>query len=435
MSYAWADVTATGSPYPAPETIRLAGGFAAAPRALAPPTAAGTRRLPSAPKAPSLMSARRAIPILFVASIFILPPRPRKRCVCFTPRTAGLPRTSPTASFTEPIPPLSSTTPPLQTGHWDLLLSDLRSGLVQQHRGGFYRCSRSGQQSAVWIQGCQRRHRHAECQNFLGQTYNNLSGNWRFDNVTVGGTSGTPPPAIAFDPNATVDNPFTNTYTDNPAWRTNISAIYVNGLILTNTAYTTNYCGRNRLQSREIRSPPGQRSVKYFHHFARVWNGEGVPAAGRRGGHETGLHHPGRRPLGQRRHLDRQSRFSRFRPIRQRHHESLRQCHDHCSRRRCRRLDFGWRHPTGVSQRPDRLHQLDGHRQRLIARFRCLHHVHGGWLRCDLQHEFSHCSTLARRRFRSRRATWPSFRLTRWTTTRPSASSKSILPPLAKPRR
>ena len=80
-------------------------------------------------------------------------------------------------------------------------------------------------------------------QNFLGQSYNNLSGNWRFDNVTVGGTSGTPPPAIAFDPNATVDNPFTNTYSDNPGWRTNISAIYVNGVALTNTAYTTTNAG------------------------------------------------------------------------------------------------------------------------------------------------------------------------------------------------
>jgi hypothetical protein len=82
-----------------------------------------------------------------------------------------------------------------------------------------------------------------QCQNFLGQPYNNLSGNMRFANVTVGGTAGTPPPAIAFDPNATVDNPFTNTYTDNPAWRTNISAIYVNGLLLTNTAYTTTNAG------------------------------------------------------------------------------------------------------------------------------------------------------------------------------------------------
>ena len=83
-----------------------------------------------------------------------------------------------------------------------------------------------------------------QCQNFLGQPYNNQSGNWRFANVTVGGTSGTPPPAVAFDPNATVDNPFTNTYTDNPAWRTNISAIYVNDLVLTNTAYNTTNAGK-----------------------------------------------------------------------------------------------------------------------------------------------------------------------------------------------
>jgi hypothetical protein len=83
-----------------------------------------------------------------------------------------------------------------------------------------------------------------QCQNFLGQPYNNLSGNVRFGNVTVGGTSGTPPPAIAFDPNATVDNPFTNTYADLPAWRTNISAIYVNGLVLTNTAYNATNAGQ-----------------------------------------------------------------------------------------------------------------------------------------------------------------------------------------------
>jgi hypothetical protein len=83
-----------------------------------------------------------------------------------------------------------------------------------------------------------------QCQNFLGAPYNNQSGNWRFANVTVGGTAGTPPPALAFDPNATVDNPFTNTYTDNPGWRTNISAIYINGLVLTNTAYITTNGGQ-----------------------------------------------------------------------------------------------------------------------------------------------------------------------------------------------
>ena len=82
-----------------------------------------------------------------------------------------------------------------------------------------------------------------DCVNVLGTSYNNLSGNCRFDNIVIGGTSGTPPPAIAPDPNATVDHPFTNTFTDNPAWRANISAIYVNGAILTNSAYTTNIVG------------------------------------------------------------------------------------------------------------------------------------------------------------------------------------------------
>jgi hypothetical protein len=84
----------------------------------------------------------------------------------------------------------------------------------------------------------------SDCLNLSGATYNNSSGNWRFDNVTVAGTSGTPPPAITFDANATVDGPFTNTFTDNPAWRAQIAGIYVNGQALTNTAYTTNTAGK-----------------------------------------------------------------------------------------------------------------------------------------------------------------------------------------------
>ncbi len=84
---------------------------------------------------------------------------------------------------------------------------------------------------------------NSDCVNYLNQTYNNSSGNWRYDNVIVGGTSGTPPPTLALDPNATVDNPFTNTFADNPTWRANISAVYINGLILTNTAYITTNAG------------------------------------------------------------------------------------------------------------------------------------------------------------------------------------------------
>ena len=73
---------------------------------------------------------------------------------------------------------------------------------------------------------------------FNGGSYNNSSGNCRYDNVTVGGTfAGSFPPAISYQPNATVDNGFTNTFTDDPIWRANISSIYVNGALLTNTAY------------------------------------------------------------------------------------------------------------------------------------------------------------------------------------------------------
>jgi Heme-binding protein Shr-like, Hb-interacting domain len=82
-----------------------------------------------------------------------------------------------------------------------------------------------------------------DCVNFTGGSYNNSSGNWRYDNVVVGGTAGTPAPTIAYDPNASVDGPFTNTFTDNPGWRSKISVIYVNGLLLTNAAYNTTIPG------------------------------------------------------------------------------------------------------------------------------------------------------------------------------------------------
>jgi hypothetical protein len=80
--------------------------------------------------------------------------------------------------------------------------------------------------------------------NSSGGAYNNSSGNSRHDNVTVGGTAGMLPPTIAFAANATVDTPFTNTFVDNPLWRSKISVVYVNGLVLTNTAYNTNIAGQ-----------------------------------------------------------------------------------------------------------------------------------------------------------------------------------------------
>jgi len=83
-----------------------------------------------------------------------------------------------------------------------------------------------------------------DCVAFNGGSYNNSSGNWRFDNVTVGGAyTGLTPPALAYDPSASVDGPFTNTFTDDATWRSLITAVYVNGTVLTNTAYTTNTAG------------------------------------------------------------------------------------------------------------------------------------------------------------------------------------------------
>ena len=60
---------------------------------------------------------------------------------------------------------------------------------------------------------------------FKGGTYNNSSGNTRFDNVIISGTfTGSVAPAIAADTNATVDAPFTNTFVDNADWRSAITA-------------------------------------------------------------------------------------------------------------------------------------------------------------------------------------------------------------------
>jgi len=86
---------------------------------------------------------------------------------------------------------------------------------------------------------------NGDCVAFNGGSYNNSSGNWRYDNVTVGGTfNGSVAPTIAYDPTATVDRPFTNTFTDDATWRSMIGSIYVNGTLLTNTAYTKTNAGQ-----------------------------------------------------------------------------------------------------------------------------------------------------------------------------------------------
>ncbi len=78
------------------------------------------------------------------------------------------------------------------------------------------------------------------CVSGQGLALNNSSGNWRFDNIIISGQpSGAvlTPPTITPSPVATVDDPFTNTFTDNSNWRNAISGIKVNGTTLANTAY------------------------------------------------------------------------------------------------------------------------------------------------------------------------------------------------------
>ncbi|MDR3457649.1 MAG: DUF1533 domain-containing protein [Verrucomicrobiae bacterium] len=80
----------------------------------------------------------------------------------------------------------------------------------------------------------------ADCVNYTGGTYNNASGNCRFDNVTFGGTyTGSLAPVLTYDAGATVDRTFTNTFTDDATWRSKIGAIYVNGALLPKAAYST----------------------------------------------------------------------------------------------------------------------------------------------------------------------------------------------------
>jgi hypothetical protein len=85
---------------------------------------------------------------------------------------------------------------------------------------------------------------NGQCVNFLHQAYNNNSGNARIDNVAVNGQfNGQIAPVLTNALSATVDSRFTNTFSESVAlndagWHTNISSIYVNGVKLTNTAYT-----------------------------------------------------------------------------------------------------------------------------------------------------------------------------------------------------
>ncbi|HTV43355.1 MAG TPA: hemoblobin-interacting domain-containing protein [Candidatus Sulfotelmatobacter sp.] len=84
-----------------------------------------------------------------------------------------------------------------------------------------------------------------DCINYTGGLYNNSSGNARVGNVDFGGQfEGSVPPTITAAANATVDYPFTNTFTDDPTWRANIATVYVNNVPITNSAYNVSIAGQ-----------------------------------------------------------------------------------------------------------------------------------------------------------------------------------------------
>jgi hypothetical protein len=84
---------------------------------------------------------------------------------------------------------------------------------------------------------------NGQCVNFLHQPYNNNSGNARLDNVAISGQfNGQVAPVLTNALAASVDHPFTITFGESIAandvgWHTNISSIYVNGVLLPKTAY------------------------------------------------------------------------------------------------------------------------------------------------------------------------------------------------------
>lgn len=78
------------------------------------------------------------------------------------------------------------------------------------------------------------------CSNGVGGALNNSSGNWRFDNILISGISSgvtLTAPAVSPSASASVDGPFTNTFTDNANWRNAISGIKLNGTALPNSAF------------------------------------------------------------------------------------------------------------------------------------------------------------------------------------------------------
>jgi hypothetical protein len=75
------------------------------------------------------------------------------------------------------------------------------------------------------------------CYSTQGTALNNTSGNWRFDNIIISGIAGgsgeDTPPTVSPAIGATVDGPFTNTFTDTTSWHNAITDIKIDGTVLT----------------------------------------------------------------------------------------------------------------------------------------------------------------------------------------------------------
>jgi hypothetical protein len=83
-----------------------------------------------------------------------------------------------------------------------------------------------------------------DCVNFTGGSYNNSSGNCRFDNVVVSGAfTGPAAPTLVAATNATVDFPFAIAFATNASWQFNITNVLVGSAALPAAAYNTNTPG------------------------------------------------------------------------------------------------------------------------------------------------------------------------------------------------
>ncbi len=243
-SLAWADVAATGSPYPATGNDsygwRVRGGNTGAG---APNSGWNTAAPIGTQGAEYDVSTAGYSNIVCSFNLYFTTQAPAKMCVLYT--TDGWVTTNVANSIFYGAHPTyiqnNAANPNVVVGNY----------FFQTNGQGFYDnivvdltgVSAAENNPLFGIRVVNAATGDADDVNSLGGTYNNLSGNWRFDNIVVGGTAGTPPPAVALDPNATVDQPFTNTFTDDPAWRTNIAYITVNGVVLTNAAYHTDVAG------------------------------------------------------------------------------------------------------------------------------------------------------------------------------------------------